>query len=238
MPTAINELDVKGKTGTREGDARWYGVYLARVLDIRDPEGRGRIKISVPSAADESGRPHEAWARLVTLFAGNHRGSWFIPDVDDEVMVAFEGGQPEQPFVLGSLWKSQDKPPASMDGNGTNAAKILRSRNGVQITLDDRDGQERLVLETPAGAKLTLADGPSSIEIADANGNSAKFESSGITLLSMAKVNVQATQISLSASVVTVDAGMSTFSGVVRADTVITNSVVSSSYTPGAGNLW
>jgi uncharacterized protein involved in type VI secretion and phage assembly len=238
MPTAISGLDLQGKTETREGDAQWYGVYLGRVLDIRDPEGLGRIKISVPSVTNESGRPYEAWARLATLFAGNHRGSWFIPDLEDEVMVAFEAGQPQQPFVLGSLWKSQDKPPTSMDVNGTNSTKIIRSRNGVQITLDDHDGQEQLVLETPAGAKLTLADGPSSIEVADANGNSVKFEASGITLRSAAKVTVQATQISLSASVLTVDASMSTFSGVVRADTVITNSVISSSYTPGAGNVW
>jgi hypothetical protein len=108
----------------------------------------------------------------------------------------------------------------------------------VQITLDDQDGQEKLLLETPGGQKVTLKDGPGSIELADSNGNTVKLEAAGITLTASAKVTIQASMIAMSAGMVTVDAGMSKFSGVVQADTVITNSVISASYTPGAGNIW
>ena len=104
---------------------------------------------------------------MATLFAGNNRGSWFIPDVDDEVLVAFEHGDPRRPYVLGGLWNGQDAPPESMDGGGKNNKKILRSRNGVKVTLDDQDGQETLMLETPGGQKLTLKDGPGAVEIED-----------------------------------------------------------------------
>jgi uncharacterized protein involved in type VI secretion and phage assembly len=169
---------------------------------------------------------------------GNNRGSWFIPDVNDEVLIAFEGGDPRRPYVLGGLWNGKDTPPASMDGAGTNARKVLRSRNGVTITLDDSDGRESLTLETPAGQKVTLKDGPGSIEVADSNGNSVKLDTSGVTVNAAAKLSVSAGTAEISAGMVTVNAGMAKFSGVVQADTVITNSVISASYTPGAGNIW
>jgi uncharacterized protein involved in type VI secretion and phage assembly len=217
---------------------RWYGVFPAQVLDIKDPDNQGRVKITLPWSPDAGGGRYEAWARLATLFGGNTRGSWFVPDVDDEVLVAFEQGDTRRPYVLGGLWNGRDRPPASMDSAGKNFKKILRSRNGVQITLDDHDGQETLQIETPGGQRVTLKDGPASVEIVDSNGNSAKLEAAGITVTAAAKVTVNASQIAISAGLVTVNAGMSRFSGVVQADTVISNSVVSASYTPGAGNIW
>jgi uncharacterized protein involved in type VI secretion and phage assembly len=217
---------------------RWYGVYPALVNDVKDPEGQGRVKVTLPWAPDTDGSSYEAWARLATLMAGSNRGSWFVPDPNDEVLVAFEGGDPRRPYVVGALWNGSDSPPESMDGAGKNARKVLRSRNGVKVTLDDTDGKEQLMLETPGGQKVTLKDGPGAIEVVDSNGNSVKLESSGITVTSSAKVTVNASTAEISAGMLTVNAGMSKFSGVVQADTVITNSVISASYTPGAGNIW
>jgi uncharacterized protein involved in type VI secretion and phage assembly len=169
---------------------------------------------------------------------GNNRGSWFIPDVNDEVLIAFEGGDPRRPYVLGGLWNGSDSPPQSMDGGGQNNLKVLRSRNGVKLTLDDTSGQENFIVETPGGQKITLHDGPGSVEIVDSNGNSIKLQASGITMNASAKVTVTASLVEVSASMVTVNSGMSKFSGVVQADTVICNSIISASYTPGAGNIW
>jgi uncharacterized protein involved in type VI secretion and phage assembly len=196
------------------------------------------VKIALPWAPDAGGARYEAWARLATLMGGSNRGSWFVPDVNDEVLVVFESGDPRRPYVIGGLWNGSDKPPESMDGGGNNYKKVLRSRNGVKLTLDDQDGQEKFVCETPGGQKVTLKDGPGSVEIVDSNGNSVKLESAGITVTASAKVTVNASQVAISAGMVTVDAGMSKFSGVVQADTVISNSVISASYTPGAGNIW
>jgi uncharacterized protein involved in type VI secretion and phage assembly len=216
----------------------FYGSYPATVRDIKDPDGQGRVKVALPWSPDTDSGTYEAWARLATMMAGNNRGSWFIPDVDDEVLVVFMGGDPRRPCVVGGLWNGSDSPPQSMDGGGQNNIKKIRSRNGVQITLDDTQGQETMILETPGGQKVTLKDGPGSVEIDDSNGNSIKLESAGITVTASAKVTVNASTVAISAGMVTVDAGMSKFSGVVQADTVITNSVVSASYTPGAGNIW
>lgn len=214
----------------------YYGVYPAVVADNQDPDGQGRVKVRLPWAADAGDAQYEAWARLATMMAGNDRGSFFIPDVDDEVLVAFAGGDPRQPFVVGALWNGQDAPPSTIDADNTK--KVLRSRNGVTITLDDTDGQESVTIETPGAQRITLKDGPGELELTDSNGNTIRLESSGITVQSSSPVSVTAAQVKLSAGMVQVDAGMSKFSGVIKCDTLITNSVVSSSYTPGAGNIW
>lgn len=215
---------------------RWYGVAPATVIDIVDPDGHGRVQVTLPWCPDSGGGRYEAWARVATLFAGKDRGSWFMPEVGDELLVAFEHGDPARPYVLGGLWNGSDTPPES--ANSQNHRKMIRSRNGVTVTLDDSSGQEKLILETPGGQKVTLKDGPGAVEIEDSNGNSVKLETAGITITAAAKVTVNAPQVAVSAAMVTVDAAMSKFSGVVQADCVIANSVVSASYTPGAGNIW
>jgi len=214
----------------------WYGVAPATVIDISDPDGTGRVQVTLPWCPDSAGGRYEAWARMATLFAGKDRGSWFMPDVGDEVLVAFEHGDPSRPYVLGGLWNGTDSPPES--ASKQNNHKMIKSRNGVTVTLDDTDGQEKLLLETPGGQKFTLKDGPGAVDIEDSNGNSIKLETAGITVTAAAKVTVNASQVAISAGMVQVDAGMSKFSGVVQADTIITNSIVSASYTPGAGNIW
>lgn len=217
---------------------RWYGVYPALVLDNKDPDGLGRVKVALPWSPDSSGGGYEAWARIATLMAGNDRGSWFIPDPGDEVLIVFEGGDARRPYVIGGLWNGLDTPPQSMDAGGNNYLKVIRSRSGIKITLDDTPDQEMLVLETPSGQKVTLQDVPGLIEATDSSGNSVRIEAGGITVNASAKVTINASMVEVSAGMVTVNAGISKFSGVVQADTVITNSVVSSSYTPGAGNIW
>lgn len=217
----------------------FYGVYPALVSDVVDPDGQGRVKVRLPWSPDTKGDAYEAWARLATMMAGNDRGSWFIPDVDDEVLVSFEAGDPRRPYVVGALWNGQDVPPEQMDGSGRNTIKSVRSRNGVTVTLDDTDGQEALVLETPGGQTVVLQDGPGSIEVRDSNGNSVTLDSGGVSVNAATNVTITAgASVEVTAGTVTVNAGMSRFTGVVQAPTVIANSVVSSSYTPGAGNIW
>jgi uncharacterized protein involved in type VI secretion and phage assembly len=216
---------------------RLYGVYPAQVTDIKDPDGQGRVKVKLPWSPDSSGG-YEVWARLAVLMAGNNRGTWFIPDPNDEVLVMFEAGLLHRPYVIGALWNGRDTPPEVMDGAGNNFTKTIRSRNGVRVSLDDTDGQETLTLETPGGQTMTLQDGPGSIEIRDSNGNSIRLEAAGVTLTAANRLTITAGTIEVSAGMVTVNAGMSKFSGVVQADTVITNSVISASYSPGVGNIW
>ncbi len=230
---ALNERVPQGFGGF------WYGVYPALVTDVKDPDGQGRVKVSLPWSPDTGSESYEVWARVAVLMAGNNRGTWFIPDKDDEVLVAFEGGRPHRPYVIGALWNGSDAPPESMDGSGQNNAKVICSRKGVKVTLNDQDGQEKLVLETPGGQKMTLKDGASAIEIEDSSGNSIKLESSGITINTSGSLTINASSITLNAGSLTANAGSSTFSGtMVVSVSVQTPSVMGASYTPGAGNIW
>lgn len=216
----------------------FYGVYPARVTDVVDPDQQGRVKVRLPWSPDAGGNNYEAWARLATMMGGNNRGTFFIPDVDDEVLVAFEGGNPRRPYVVGALWNGQDAPPEQMDGAGKNDLKTILSRQGVRITLDDTDGAVKLRLETPGGQSIVLSDADNSIEADDSNGNSIRMDAGGITIIASVEVKVQASTVEIDASMVTVNSGFSQFSGVVQCSTLITDSVVSASYTPGAGNIW
>lgn len=209
------------------------GVYSASVLDNRDPEGLARVLVRVsPDTTSVS----EVWARVATMNAGRNRGTMFLPEVGDEVLVAFERGDVRAPCVIGSLWNAKARPPANSDPGST---RLIRSRSGVTLRIHDAaDNSNSLVIETSGGQRITLQDGPSSLHLEDGNGNSITLASAGITITAAAKVVVNASTVEVTAQMVAVNAGMSKFSGVVQCDTLISNSVVSASYTPGAGNIW
>ena len=213
------------------------GACLARVVDIADPEGRNRVQVRLLAYDGTDGQDAPLWARVVCPFAGDQRGAFFMPDVDDEVLVMFVQGDPRYPLVLGGLWNGSAAAPAELGDEG-NRFKRVRSRNGVVITLDDQQGQEQLVLETPAGQKVTLADGENKITVEDANGNEVVMEASGVSITAAAEVKVEAATVSVTAGIVTVDAALADFSGVVKCQVLQATSVVSTSYTPGAGNIW
>ncbi len=215
----------------------FHGAYLAEVVSLNDPDNRSRVQVRLYNFDGVDGQDGPIWARVAAPFAGNNRGAFLLPDVGDEVLVAFVNSDPRYPVVVGGLWNGSDAAPESIS-SGRNLKKVIRSKNGVKITLEDQDGQEKFIAETPGGQKVTLQDGPGSITIEDSNGNSVKLESSGITVTASAKVTVNASQVSVSAGMVQVDAGMSKFSGVVQCDTLIATTVVASTYTPGAGNIW
>ena len=216
---------------------QFYGVYTALVTDVQDPDGLGRVRLRLPWVTDPDGAAYEIWARVATLMAGNDRGSWFIPEPKDEVLVAFEGGCPGRPIVLGALWNGQDKPPEQMDKN--NNVRTITSRSGIRVAFDDSADGVEFTVETPGGQRVVCADTPARVDISDANGNQITMEAAGITLNASAQININAgAGLNISAPLVSVNAGTSKFSGMVQSSTNITNTTISAVYTPGAGNIW
>jgi uncharacterized protein involved in type VI secretion and phage assembly len=215
---------------------RWYGVYPATVADNQDPDSQGRVKVRLPWSPDGGSAAYEVWARLATTMAGGDRGTWFVPDKEDEVLVSFGGGNPDHPYVVGALWNGKDAAPQSMDSD--NNIKTIVSREDIRITLDDTKGSVTLTLSTPGGQKMTLTDGGNTVRIEDTTGNSLELAPSGVTLTASGNLTINAATIDITAGTATIDSAMWTHSGVIQNDTLITNSVVSLAYTPGAGNVW
>jgi uncharacterized protein involved in type VI secretion and phage assembly len=208
------------------------GVYSASVVDNRDPDGLGRVLVRVSAPTDVLAG--DLWARVATMMAGRNRGTWFVPEVGDEVLVAFERGEAKEAYVIGALWNAKARPPTESPAD----VKLIRSRNGVTLRIREDRNNNALILETPGGQRITLQDNPGSVRIEDANGNAVVLSASGMTVNASATVTVNASRVELSAGLVTVNAGMSRFSGVVQCETMISNSVISASYSPGAGNIW
>jgi len=213
--------------------ASFNGIYSASVIDNRDPENLARVLVRLHDLKEARG---DVWARLGTMMAGRDSGTLFIPEVGDEVLVAFVQGDLRAPCVIGSLWSKAAPPPAV--GKSPASAMQIRSRNGITLRFVDDTSTRSVTVETPDGQRITLQDDPGNVRIEDAHGNAVTMSPSGIKVLAASKVEVAAGVVEVSASLVTVHAGLSRFDGVVTCDTLITNSVVSSNYTPGAGNIW
>jgi len=128
------------------GDEAMIGI----VTDNKDPKKLGRVKVKIPILnADQS----TDWCPIVMLGAGKNRGWFFIPEVEDEVLLLFEQGDMARPMVVGAMWNGKDKP---ADKNpGGNPRRVIKSRQGSKITFDDEKNQ--LIIEDGTGiGKITF----------------------------------------------------------------------------------
>jgi uncharacterized protein involved in type VI secretion and phage assembly len=217
---------------------RLVGVYPALVTDVQDPDGQGRVQVSLPFVNGTEGPQAAAWARLATFMAGADRGSWFIPEVNDEVLVAFLAGDARHPVVIGALWNGVDAPPETMDAG--NNLRSITSRSGHRLLFDDSLAAEKVVLETQGGHRLTLDDAAGgTVTLSHSNGASVTIDVVGkVTVTAISEVAINAPAgMTVTAPTLRVQAAMADFTGVVRTGVLITGSVVCPSYTPGLGNL-
>ena len=169
-PTSIAS-ELLDELREREESGRIYGVVSAVVTNNNDDPGAlGRVKVRYPwLGKDASGY----WARVATPMAGKDRGVYFLPDVNDEVLVAFEQGDARFPYVIGALWNGKDTPPAKND-DGKNSVRVIKSRSGHLIRLTDDDKPK--------------------IEIIDSKGNSIVIDtdSNSITITSNKDIKLSA----------------------------------------------
>ncbi|MEW9700881.1 phage baseplate assembly protein V [Paenibacillus sp. SI8] len=141
------------------------GVMVAMVTNNNDPDKLGRVKLKLPLQETET---ETDWVRIATLMGGKDMGSLFLPEVGDEVLVAFHLGELRQPFVIGMLWNPKNKPPAPTDKNDL---RKIKSRSGHELTFNDKSGEESITIKTKKGQIIELVDKDDSIEIADQSGN-------------------------------------------------------------------
>jgi uncharacterized protein YndB with AHSA1/START domain len=291
------------------------GVAVGLVSEVDAKLGRVKVKFPWMDPPQAS-----YWAPIASILSGKKRGARFMPEVEDEALIAFDRGEFDHPYVIGFLWNGADEAPDDVKSN-----RIVVTPGGHELRFEDKDGDRRVVVKTSAGHKLALDDkaksitletaGEHQLEILDNDGTvtlktknggkvtlhdqpgSAVVEASQnkislgpggitievtagtlnvksvaltnleaqgpVTVRSAAAITIQSSAamtivssgvlsvtasgamnimaggvVNVTASLLSVTAPMAMFSGVLQATTVIATSVVSSSYTPGAGNIW
>jgi len=179
-----------------EDRSRFFGVTVGVVTNNQDPDGLGRVKVKFPWLSDQD---ESNWARILTPMAGNDRGLYFLPEVDDEVLVAFEHGQADFPYVLGALWNGKDKTPESND-DGQNNMRTIKSRSGHIIRLDDTDGSEKIeILDKSGKNSFVISTADNTITVAadaditiESSSGKLSFSGNGIEIKSQAEVKIEA----------------------------------------------
>jgi uncharacterized protein involved in type VI secretion and phage assembly len=188
------------------------GVVMGIVRSLDDPQNLGRVQIYFPWLSETN---QSYWARIATLMAGSERGTWFMPEVGDEVLVAFEHGNSQHPYVVGFLWNGQSKPP---NKGIDRQVRRLKTASGHILEFDDRPGLEKITIKTRIGNEISITETPSGINISTPTG----------------RLTVSCLQADITAStMLTVNAPLAQFSGVVQA-----SAFTGGAYTPAPGNTF
>jgi phage protein D/phage baseplate assembly protein gpV len=185
QPNTLSFLLNRGN-GHGAGHGSMQGVVPAVVTNIQDPDDLGRVKVKYPwlSEQDESD-----WTRIASLMAGPQRGIYYLPEVDDEVLVAFEHGDIHRPYIVGALWNSKDKPPAAKDqalDGGKVAQRVIKTRSGHEIILDDKSGSEQIIIRDKTGNNEMVIDSASNSMSINVDGD--------FTVTAKGKITLQSTQ--------------------------------------------
>lgn len=191
MPVSIEEM-----SAVAEEDNRIYGVAIAQVISNVDMNGLGRVQLQLPWLPDL-----QPWARVAVLLAGDNRGTYFIPQIGDEVLVAFNQGDVREPYVIGCLWNGQDRPPASGPTDPT-AKRIIRTPLGHVLEFDDILQSIKITTNMEQKVQLTATG----IEISTSGGTaSVKLDSSGsITIQGAQSIALKAPSITLDGATVSI----------------------------------
>lgn len=181
------------------------GVVVGIVTNNDDPQGLGRVKVRLPWLAEDE---ESTWARIASPMAGADRGFYFLPEVNDEVLLAFEHGDIHRPYVLGALWNGRDSPPAPnstvRDGSGQVVQRIIKSRAGHTIILDDTSGGGGITIQDRAGNKIVIDSGSNALQVEvsgdldiRSQGKVTISGQAGVDITSSGNVNVRGTTINL-----------------------------------------
>jgi uncharacterized protein involved in type VI secretion and phage assembly len=194
---SVAELIAQGAGGqeaTRESDGFLQGLAFGVVTDNQDPEGLGRVRIRLPHQQESD---TSFWARIAAPMAGDDRGAYFLPEIDDEVVVGAECGDPTRLIVLGSLWNGHAKPPET-NSDGRNDRRLIKSRSGHLLKFDD--GAEPAVELALSDGKKLLLD-RTGVTVEDGKGNKIVIDSNGssMTIESAAELKIKSQTVSIEA---------------------------------------
>jgi uncharacterized protein involved in type VI secretion and phage assembly len=163
QPNTINHL-LASRNGHTSGSSRIQGVVVGIVTDNNDVDKKvGRVKVKYPwLAGDNKGEIASHWARLSSPLGGrDNKGFFFIPEVDDEVLLAFEHGNPNRPYIVGVLWSTKNKPPEHDKAwvqEGRTLRRMIRTQTGHKIVIDDSSDSPQILIQDKTEKNLILID--------------------------------------------------------------------------------
>ncbi len=167
---------------------RENGILIGIVTDLEDPDGLGRVRVRFPYLGDQ----FSSWAKISSPMAGKNRGFFFRPEVDDELLVAFEMGDPRRPYVLGALWSKVDTPPPDDGKAKDNNWRFIRSRSGHILKFDDTKGAERIeVIDKDGRHKIVIDSSGDKIQILCDSGNVEIKASAGKLQIEAAEAEIK-----------------------------------------------
>ncbi len=179
----------------RESDGFLVGLAVGAVTDNQDPEHLARVRVRLPW---HTGSDTSFWARIAMPMAGNDHGTYFLPEVGDEVLVGAEEGDPSHLYVLGALWNGRLKPPVTADdGNNT---RLLKSRSGHTVRFNDDQAAPEIEVRLSDGKQILLDQ--NTIVINDAHQNVITFrsESGAIEISAAQQLTLKAASVSIEAT--------------------------------------
>ena len=172
---------------------RIAGVVVGIVTNNQDPDKIGRVRVKFPWLNDTD---EGAWARVAAPMAGDRRGMFFLPEVNDEVLVCFELGDPRFPYVIGALWNGKDQPPET-NADGNNDVRVIRSRSGHVIRFTDKAGAELLEIVDSTGNNKITIDSQANKVVISSSGGSIRLAASRIEIAAEATVDITGTVVNL-----------------------------------------
>lgn len=208
----------------------WSGaLHLARVLDDDDPEGQARLKVHLV------GLDIELWTPCLIPGGGPGYGAVLMPRPGETVAVAFVGGDPNSPIVLGALWSGERQRPASAGPAREGYALVTAA--GGQVSVADGP-QPHAVLAAAGGSRVVVTGGPDGSVTVERGTDRVHLDPSGIRVSSGGKVEISAATATVTAASVTISSALTKVAGVLTCDSLQATSVIATSYTNGAGNVW
>lgn len=218
-------------------------LELGEVVGVDDPEALNRVEVRFLSrgpasgtAGNTDGQDATAWALVTTGFAGNGSGAFLLPDVGTRVVLACLNGDSRYPVVLGAVWDGAMESPETLGGDGRAVDRwSFTGKAGTRIAMVEEAGNSVIEIETVAGNRMVIDDNDGSLEIVQGT-NRITLDQAGIRIEST-NVEISTTSFSLTASTASFQTPLADFSAFVMCELLQTNSVVSPSYTPGAGNM-